>query len=252
MKVQSLDRTFDILELLSRGRQGLNLTDISKNVNLHKSTVYRLLSALMARGYIEKRDTTYRLGLEFVELCSLYLNSLELKTEAAPVLRNLSQQSNQTVFLATQQEDEMVYIDKMETFDSIRKYSIIGQRRPLYCTSLGKALIMDRSDEEIREMFKGKKMTAFTAKTITNVGSLIEDIGAARKKGWTYDDEEYENDVRCLGAPIHDYRDYTIAAVSTAWYAPTAKNLKLKDMAEMVKAAALEISKRMGYRPRPR
>jgi DNA-binding IclR family transcriptional regulator len=223
------------------------LTDISKNVDLHKSTVYRLLSALMTRGYIEKRDTIYRLGLEFVELCSLYLNSLELKTQAAPVLRTLAQQTDQTVFLATLQENEVVYIDKMETFSSIRKYSIIGQRRPLYCTSLGKALIMDRTNEEIEELFKHTKMKALTPKTITDVKVLLKDIEEARKKGWTFDDEEYEPDVRCLGAPIYDYRDNTIAAVSTVWHAHN-KTQKIKESAKLLVKAAAEISRHMGFR----
>ncbi len=93
-------------------------------------------------------------------------------------------------------------------------------------------------------------MAAFTAKTITDVNTLLDDIAAARKKGWTYDDEEYENDVRCMGAPIYDYRDYTIAAVSTAWSTHAAKSPKVREVAEILLAAALEISKRMGYRPK--
>lgn len=248
MKVQSLDRTFNILELLSKEQQGLKLTEISKSVNLHKSTVYRLLSALMSRGYIEKRYAIYKLGLEFVELCSLYLNSLELKTEAEPVLRNLSMLTTQTVFLATMQEQEVVYIDKVENFNSIRKYSIIGQRRPLYCTSLGKAFLMGMSDEEIKEILKEKEIISFTPNTIKEISSLLENINNSRKHGWTFDDEEYENDVQCLGAPIYDYRDNIIAAVSTVWYVNQVKNLKIEEIAGYVVNAAQDISKRMGYR----
>jgi IclR family KDG regulon transcriptional repressor len=248
MKVQSLDRAFDILELLSKEQQGLNLTEISKSVKLHKSTVYRLLSALMQRGYIEKRDTIYKLGLEFVELCSLYLNSLELKTEAAPILRELSSDTSQTVFLATLLDDEVVYIDKVERFNSIRRYSIIGQRRPLYCTSLGKSFLMGMTNEEIKNLFKGKKLAAYTANTITDMTTLLNNVSEARRKGWAFDNEEYENDVRCLGAPIYDYRDHIIAAVSSSWSAHVARNLKVEKIASLVVAAAAEISHHMGSR----
>jgi IclR family KDG regulon transcriptional repressor len=250
MKVQSLDRTFDILELLSKQQQGLKLTAISQNVGLHKSTVYRLLSALIQRGYIEKRDTIYKLGLEFVELCSLYLNSLELKTEAAPILRNLSGQTSQTVFLATLQDEEVVYIDKVESFNSIRKYSIIGQRRPLYCTSLGKAFLMGMTGEGIKGLFKGKKLVSYTTNTITDVPTLLNNIAEARRKGWALDNEEYENDVRCIGAPIYDYRDEIIAAVSSSWSVPVSRSLKVEKIGGLVVEAAGEISKHMGSRPK--
>ena len=149
--VQSLDRAFDILELLSEARDGASLTDIAARLGLHTSTVYRLLSALRKRGYAEQTASrgVYRLGLELVRLCGPYLNSLELKTEAEPAIRQLSQATGQTVFLAILQNDEVVYIDKVEQFNSLRKYSIIGQRRPLHCTSLGKALLLGMSEPEI-------------------------------------------------------------------------------------------------------
>ncbi len=246
MKVQSLDRTFDILELLSKQQQGLNLTEISGEVKLHKSTVYRLLSALMQRGYIEKRDTIYKLGLEFVELCSLYLNSLELKTEAEPILRRLSSAIGQTVFLATLQDNEVVYIDKVERFNSIRRYSIIGQRRPLYCTSLGKAFLMCMANNEVKTLFRSKKLVPYTKNTITELPTLLKHLAESRKRGWTYDNEEYEKDVRCVGAPIFDYRDRIIAALSSSWSARVGRTLKPPKVAAQVMEAAAEISRHMG------
>ncbi|MBN2441759.1 MAG: IclR family transcriptional regulator [Spirochaetales bacterium] len=248
MKVQTLDRTFNILELLSKQQKGLSLTDISKSINLHKSTVYRLLSALMSRGYIEKRNSRYRLGLEFVELCSLYINSLELKTEAEPILRELSRLTTQTVFLATMQEQEVIYIDKVEKFNSLRKYSIIGQRRPLYCTSLGKVFLMGMSNDEIKDYLSKKEIISFTQNTIEDMPSLIENINLSRKRGWTFDDEEYETNVQCVGAPIYDYRKNIIAAVSTVWYVDQVKNLNLEEIAGFVVCAAQDISKHLGYR----
>ena len=247
MKVQSLSRTFDILELLSKEQKGLALTDISKSVDLHKSTVYRLLSALMERGYIEKRDNKYKLGLEFVELCSLYLNSLELKTEAEPVLRKLSSQTSQTAYMAILQQREIVYIDKVENFNSIRKYSIIGQRRPLYCTSLGKSFLMGMTNEEIKKLLADEIFEPRTQKTHKNVESLITDVEVCRQRGWGFDDEEWDVNVQCVGAPIHDYRGVTIAAVSTVWHRNQQKDQNVEDMAAIVMECAAEISRRMGF-----
>jgi DNA-binding IclR family transcriptional regulator len=249
MKVQSLDRAFDILELLSREQHGLNLTEIGNRLDLHKSTVYRLLQALKQRGYIEKSTRgSYRVGMEFIELSSLYLNNLELKTEAQPILRELASLSGNTVFLATLQESEVVYIDKMETYNSLRKYSIIGQRAPLYCTALGKSMLSGMSEEQIRNLYRGIELEAFTERTIHDVDALVKEIEKIRRRGWSLDDEEYEEGLRCVGAPIRDYRAEVIGAVSTSGYASVITRERVKEIAAYVVKAARDISQRMGYR----
>jgi IclR family KDG regulon transcriptional repressor len=249
MKVQSLDRAFDILELLSREQHGLNLTEIGNRLDLHKSTVYRLLQALKERGYIDKSaQGSYRLGMEFIELSSLYLNNLELKTEAQPILRELSSLSGNTAFLATLQESEVVYIDKMETHNSLRKYSIIGQRAPLYCTALGKSMLTGKTEEQIRSLYQERELQAFTERTIKSVDALVEEIETIRRRGWSLDDEEYEQGLRCIGAPIRDYRDEVIAAVSTSGYASVITRERVEEVAGYVVKAARDISRRMGYR----
>jgi IclR family KDG regulon transcriptional repressor len=249
MKVQVLERAFDILELLSREQCGLGLTDIGQRLDLHKSTVHRLLASLRQRGYIEKTaEGTYRLGMEFIELSSLHLNNLELKTEAQPLLRELAKRVNNTVFLAMLQDNEVVYIDKMETHNSLRKYSIIGKRAPLHCTALGKAMLSGRADTEIKETFAQRGLTKYTPKTFAAIDRLVTEIGKTRTRGWSVDDEEYEKGVRCVGAPIRDYRNQVIGAVSTSGSVAMIPRDKVKEIAGSVKAAALEISRRMGYR----
>ena len=245
--VQSIERVFDILELLSHEPKGLNLTKVGMQLDLHKSTVHRLLNVLKKRGYIEKEDESgrYRLGPGFVELASLFLNSIELKTEAEPHLRQLSQISKQTVFLATLQDREVVYLDKVEQYNSLRKYSIIGQRRPIFCTSLGKAMIMHLSAEELHELFRGVKFKKYTPNTHKDLEALLKDLDICRKRGWTADNEEFEPNVRCLGAPIRDYRGTVVAAVSAVW-STFNSSLTFEDMAPHVLEAARQISRRLG------
>jgi IclR family KDG regulon transcriptional repressor len=248
VKVQALERAFDILELLSREQHGLSLTEIGNRLDLHKSTVYRLLYVLKQRGYIEKGDHgDYRLGLEFIELASLHLNNLELKTEAQPVLRELSGKTGNTVFLATLQEAQVVYIDKMETFNSLRKYSIIGQRAPMYCTALGKAMLSGMPTLEVRRLFEGTPLRSFTPRTIVEMDALLAEIDKTRRRGWSIDDEEYEHGLRCIGAPIRDYREQVIAAVSTSGSTSMIPRKRVEEIAGFVVAAAADISRRMGY-----
>ncbi|MBI9101829.1 MAG: IclR family transcriptional regulator [Spirochaetales bacterium] len=248
MAVQSIDRTFDILELLAKNQSGMNLTEIGEVLDLHKSTVHRLLSSLKDRGYVEQGSTAglYRLGLRFVHLTSSYLNGIELKTESESYLHALSNLLNQTVFLSVLQDNEVVYIDKYEQATGLRRYSIIGRRAPLYCTSLGKSLLLDKSDEVIRGLLKDVEFKKRTSRTIGNVDELIDDIRASRLHGWTKDDQENERGVQCMAAPIYDYRGMIIAAISTAWNMEF--NLREYDkIAPRVVETALKISERLGF-----
>jgi len=246
--VQSISRTFDILETLSSYPGGLTLTELSKRLDLHKSTAYRLLAALRDRRYVEKQGTTYKLGLEFIHIASQFLNSLEIKTEAEPFLRELSQKTGQTVFLATRDRDEIIYIDKIEQFDSLRRYSIIGTRQPLYCTSLGRAFLMGETDHELEKSLEGMDLHPRTSKTITDLAKLKKMIISWRARGWSEDIEENQEGVSCTGAPIFDYRNKIIAAMSTVWDSRDGE-IDPHTLGSLVKQTADSISERLGWIP---
>jgi DNA-binding IclR family transcriptional regulator len=248
-KVQSLDRTFNILEVLAHEPNGLTLAEISAKVGLPRSTAFRLLSVLLQREYVRKASETnrYRLGPGFIELSSNYLNSLELKTESAPFMRELASALGTVVFLARRQGDMMVYIDKQEQFTSLRKYAIIGEQRPIYCTALGKALILDMDDEEIRSLLSNTTLRKFGPHTHTDVGSLIEDIHHSKARGWTYDNEEAEPGINCVAAPIRDYRGHIISSISTSWALDSRPDLEPEKVAVHVMKAAGAISAAMGF-----
>ncbi len=248
MSVQSIDRAFDIIELLSRESRSIPMTEIGRRLDLHKSTVHRLLASLRNRGYVEQEagSGNYKLGLGFVELASLYLNSLELKTEASPFLNELARATGQTVFLAIMDGTEVVYIDKAEAYNSLRRYTIIGKRLPLYATSLGKAMLSGCSDREIEELYPERNLPILTSKTLPTFDALMTEIRQTRERGWAIDDEERELGTRCIGAPIFDYRDRVIAAVSVAWDVKVNPELTWKDYAKLIVKTAATISVKMG------
>jgi DNA-binding IclR family transcriptional regulator len=248
MSVQSIDRAFNILELLSTEPRGVAVTELARRLDLHKSTVHRLLSSLRERGYVEKDLETgnYKLGLGFVELASLYLNGLELKTEASPFLHQLTQTTGQTTFLAIKDGTEVVYIDKAETFDSLRRYTIIGRRLPLHASSLGKAMLSGCSDEEIERLYPEHELKKLTKKTIGTFDTLMAEIRKIRDRGWSTDDEENEKGTHCVGAPIFDYRDRVIAAVSVAWDFKANPHLTWEALSQHVVRCAASISLKMG------
>ena len=249
LKVQSLDRAFDILELLGMEQNGCTLVQISESLSLPKSTAHRLIGVLIQREFVRKSPETgrYRLGPGFIGLCSNYLNNLELKTESTPAMDELSATTGNVVFLAIRQDDKMVYVDSKEQINSLRKYAIVGQRKPLYCTSLGKALLMGLSDQEIRHLLADEQFERKGPNTHSNMESLLQDIRECRRRGWSLDDQEAEPAINCVASPIYDYRGQVIAAVSTSWVLAQHPEMVPEDIAVLVKRCAANISFNMGY-----
>lgn len=249
--LQTVDRALSLLEILAHHREGLRPVDLAREMDLNKVTVHRLLSTLSQRGFIERDPSGQRwqLGLKMIELSSLRLNSLELKTEAQPILRRLVQQSGQAAHLAIRDRDEIVYIEKMETVYSMRLYSQIGKRSPVHSTALGKVLLSGLTDRELGDLLDSTRLVGVTDKTLTDRQALRREIARVRRQGYALDRAENEAGVYCLAAPIFDYRGQIIAALSTA--GDRKDYLKRPDhpLIEQVRQAAAEISRRMGYLP---
>lgn len=245
--VQSVDRVFDILEVLSSSQKGMTLTQISNELELSSSTTHRLLKVLENRNYVSRLENSkiYVIGLGFLSLISSRLSCLELKTEATPILTALSHQIDQVVFLGVQDKLDVMYLDKKCNENPNETYCSIGFKLPLHCTGLGKALLMQYSPDEIRKMYNGQELIQLTPYTINSVESLIKAVEENKQRGFSIDDEENTENVVCVSSPIYDYTNKIVAAVSTSW---SKKELNLMPIyALSVKQAAEKISQRMGH-----
>lgn len=244
--VQSLNRALDILEALALQPEGTTLTELSQRVGLHKSTVHRLLATLAARHYVEVGSSGCRLGLRVADLGSRLLNSMELRTESAPILRALSHRLQRVVHLGVLDEGEVVYLDKVEPVESIRLYSSIGRRAPFHCTGLGKVMAAFRPAEEIEAWAKRHGLPRKTANTLTEIGALGAELDRVQKLGYAFDEIEHEENVRCVAAPVRDYRGTVIAGVSVTGHADDFTREKAEAAVGEIVAVAREISRRMG------
>lgn len=245
--LQTVDRALQLVEILAEHPTGMQPKEIEEVLELNKVTVHRLLATLENRGFIERMGNAYVIGLKLVELSSMKLSNVELKTEAAPYLRELVSRLGLPVQMAILEGTEAIFIDKIESRNSFRMYSQIGKRIPLYASGVGKVLLLQVSDEEIRQKLETVEFTAFTPKTLTNVESVIEAVKVARKKGYAIDDEEHEEGIFCVAAPIYDYRDKVIAAISVGDVNKQfVKGTNAKQI-ELIKETAKKISKRLGY-----
>lgn len=246
--VQSIERALDIIEAIAVGEKGRGLTEISNEVGLHKSTAYRIIHTLQTRGYLDKTDEGgYKIGLKMIEAVSCHINSLELQTEARPYVARISSHLGLTSHLGVLDGDKVVYIEKMDVVSSVKLYSQIGLRVYSYCSSLGKCLLSNFSHEELEHIMKDCTFIKFTPYTIDNMDSLYQELLDVRKKGWAMDNEEYEKGHRCIGAPIYDYRGDIIAAISASGERYQLTDERIEEVAGYVRAAAMEISKLMGY-----
>ncbi len=248
--IQVIDRALDVLELLATEKGGLGVTEIGHRLGLHKSTVHRILSAMAERGYIEKASGSgmYKIGLKLVELSSVHLSNVELKTEARPYLWELTSKMNLTSHLAILDGVDAIYIEKVDVVSNIRLYSQIGRRIPVYCSALGKSLLSGLPDGELGDTVARCNFVKFTEKTLTDKNELISQVRKVRLKGWSMDDEEHDEGIRCIAAPVFDYRGKVIAALSISGPAAVVAADKDGETAEFVKDAALKISGRMGYK----
>lgn len=246
--VQSIERALDIIESLSSEEKGLGVTEIADRVGLHKSTVHRLLATLNDRGYVEKNEEgSYQIGLKLIEVVSFFINSLELQTEARPHVAQISTELGLTSHLGVLDGDQVVYIERMDVYSGVKLYSQIGLRVHAYCSSLGKCLLSNFSKEELYKIMRDCSFTKFTENTISSLDELYEELKDVRKKGYGMDNQEFDMNNRCIGAPIYDYKGEIIAAISASGPPNLLTEERIPSVSEYVMKKAGLISRSMGY-----
>lgn len=247
--IQSLDRAIQILEVLGNNPSGMGVSELSRVVNLPKSTVHRILDTLLQKGYVEKNSEKekYKLGLKIVELSNKILANMELRSEARPYLEELMNYVNEVVHLCVLRDGEMVYIDKVECPNPIRMYSQIGRRIPVHCTAVGKATLAFLPKDEVIKILEMKGMPRKTQNTITDLQQLLNHLEEVRRLGYAVDDIEHEEGIRCVAAPIFDGTGQVVAAISVAGPDFRITIERIPELADKVRKVAQKISQRLGY-----
>jgi len=247
--VQSVDRALDILESFGVDNKELGVTEISRILGLHKSTVYGLLNTMENRGYIVQNPSSgkYRLGLKLFELGCRVEKSMDLKKITDYYLEMLRQETGETVHLAIMDSQEVVYIDKKEGLESMRMVSQVGKRLPLHCSAIGKVLFAYLDQDRIEKIINEKGLLKMTAKTITDPSLLKEELDEIKVKGYAIDNEEIAEGLVCVAAPIRNYSNEVIAAISVAGPKARIDSGKLEAVKESVLQISQAISDKLGY-----
>ncbi len=248
--VNTVHNAIRILERLADGGMR-GVTEIARELDMAKSSAHGILETLAGEKLVERNPSTgkYQLGLRLIELGNRAQLGLDICRIAAPFLKGLYLEFDETVHLTILDNDEVLYVDCIESQRRLRTYSVIGVRAPLYCTSVGKAILAFQPDEEIRRIAREKGLAPITANTITTEEGLLDEVRLIRLRGYAVDDREHEDHLRCVGAPVRNSRAGVFASISLSGPAERNTPARILEMAPAVVRAAGEISRRLGYRP---
>src|SRR5215510_4971568 len=249
-QVQVLDRALGILDLLAGENSELGPSEVSERTGLHKSTVHRLLQVLERHRLIEKiaLNGKYRLGLRLFELGSKAMAQFDLHDRAQPYLKRLVLETGETAHICVLDGDRALSIANVESPRTLRTPSTVGRRTHLHCTSVGKALLALLPEEEQNELIKKLELTAYTRHTLTKPSRLKDELKLIRQRGYAIDDEELEEGLRCIGAPVMDYSGGVVAAISIAGPTFRLTEERIPMVARSVIHAASELSAELGYK----
>ncbi|MBN1221151.1 MAG: IclR family transcriptional regulator [Anaerolineae bacterium] len=247
---QTVLKALDILECIAFADHPLSAAKVAKLCNMSRPTAYRLICTLATRGYVAQEDDThYRLGTQVLTLSQNVLDSLDLPELARPYLRHLSDITHETVYLSILDDDEILYIGKAESSQSVRTHAKIGSRNLLHCTAMGKAILAFLPIEEQTQLLERIKLTRLTSATITDRAALAKELAKVRTQKYALDNEECEEDIRCVGAPIFDHNGRPFAAISVSGPAYRVTVSRIRELSLLVIDTADTISSRLGYVP---
>ncbi len=243
----SVERTFDVLELLSEGRV-LTLSECSKALEIPKSTLSGLLNALRRRGYITKRrDGRFALGVQCLQLGKAFLDSVDFRSVALPVMRDISARTQHTCSLCVVDGDLAAIV---ATIDGATPFRVLTRKTAyaeLHSTAVGKCLLSGFDEEELNRYIRDHGLPRLTANTISSPARLREQLEEVRSRGYALDNEEEVEGVKCVGVPILDHAEEVVAALSVSALAPQITPRTIPFLVEILKEASQEISSQMGY-----
>ena len=249
--INSLDRALRILMILGERGIPMRVSDISRKLGIDKSTAYRIITTLRARGFVEQESESrkYTLGLKVLEVAALKLRSIRLVPVAKPFLEELMLRTKEAVHLGVLAEGEVMYIDSEQCSGPFNVNTVVGGRAPLHSSAVGKALLAARPLEEVNRFVAIKGLTRFTDRTIIITEDLHEHLAGVRKRGWAMDDEETYVGVRCLAAAIYDHRGSAVASIGASGPVQRITHERVTFLGQLVKEVANKISRRLGYIP---
>ncbi|MFF8283567.1 IclR family transcriptional regulator [Streptomyces albus] len=212
---QTVDRALSILPLLAEGPA--NLEQVAARLQVHKSTALRLLRTLHEHGLVYRQaDQRYRLGARLFALAQEAVENLDIREIAHPHLAELNAACGHTVHLAVYEEDEVLYIDKVESRYPVRMYSRIGKPVAITVAAVAKLLLADLPEPERRAVAERLDYPMYTARSTPDATAFLAELAKVREQGWATDLGGHEESINCVAAPIRGAEGRVVAAMSVS------------------------------------
>jgi IclR family transcriptional regulator, KDG regulon repressor len=247
-RVQVLDRSFAILDALAAATEELSPTELAGSLTLHKSTIHRLLVVLENQRFIRRTaDGKYGLGTKLIEMGSRAMEQLDLGEHAIPFLKRLVEETGETAHVSVLSGTEMMSIANVPGRWTLTTPSTVGRRTQIYCTAVGKAFIAFLPEERLEPLLRRLQYRPHTRRTITKSPALRAELARIRRRGFSVDNEEVEDGLRCIGAPVRDYTGEVVASISIAGPVFRVQKGRIGELARAVMQAADDLSADLGY-----
>jgi IclR family transcriptional regulator, pca regulon regulatory protein len=252
--IASLSHGLSVLEAVADSTDDISLADLAKRVGFKKTNTWRLVHTLVELGYLHQdpRTRNFRPAPRILALGYAYFDGLDLKKLSLPLLRELADRHNETVNLAVLSGDELIYIERITTSQIVSINLHVGSRLPLYCTSLGRALICEMSSAWLQQYIQRLASDPKARKYIQGDGrKLLQILRETRERGYALNDEELVKGLRVVASPVRDRTSKIIAAVciSVPSSRVTIADLR-RTFAPSLATTAESISLALGYRAR--
>jgi len=247
--IHSIKRAIQILNSFTLQKKELGITELSKKLNLHKSTVHRILVTLEDESLVVRNQISqkYRLGMKLFELGHIVKEQIEIKDYALPIMKDLAKKTEESIDLNILSDGKRVSIEKIESSHDIRRIIQLGKSLPLYCGGSGKALLAFLPDEEIDKIIQKEKLITFGPKTIIDPIKLKKHLKEIQKNGYATSVEERILGSASVAAPVLDYEGKVVASLSISGPTTRFTKKKVSIFISLVKEAAQEISVSLGY-----
>jgi len=250
-KIKSIEKALDLLELLSNKEKEVSITEISKELHMGISTVYRILTTLKCRNYIvQNRQTSkYIFGAKLFTLGYKGQNTKKIIKVAMPFLQKLSKYTNETINFAILEDREIICLYKIESKEILKAGIELGTKIPAHSTSLGKVLLAFLTEKEFMMLYSNnnEKLPTFTPNTTSSVEELRRCLKKIKKQGYAIDKEEFKIGVNCLGVPIINNEGKAIASISISGPKSRFNLSTIKKVKNTLISFSQDISKQLLY-----
>ena len=243
---KALVKGLALVDLVARADRPVRLGWLADESGLPRATALRLLDALVEHRVLRADEAGYAPGPQLAVWGQRYLDGLDLRDHAGDLMRSLAEQTRETCYLGVRDGRQVLYVAKADSPQPIRPAARVGSRNPLHSTGLGKSLLAFAPPGVLKD-YVAEALERKTPNTITDPSALTAELERIRSRGWSIDDVENEDGVRCVAAPIRDHTGAVVAALSVVAPAYRFARDDLPRLAPQVLGATAELSRRIGY-----